>query len=324
MDAATYIGSQLKSLKENNKTLPDGVGVSDFIIKTVLSKKFRKYSVDEDFRNHLKKVVERCVAENLPIPFVWDFGGYKLWRLEETPEVDWAELFTLVYFVNWLLPIASIYKPGVTFDFYSEDIFVPQINNVTSEDTKAYIKSFNNLLKFLEKYLPKNFKYSLTRLIDQYSTKEEFDKEFDENLIRLKNELPEGLPTLTPQQENTVKLNVNLKEGQDSDPKWKEKVQLIHDAYSLASKRRPYYRNEFKILVNNTATKCAIAPGTARSSVVKFWVGAGILEKRGDTYIEHIYTPHQLEELSLSTEPISISGLDGKNFRRIKITNTQV
>ncbi|MFZ2152533.1 MAG: hypothetical protein WAV41_00550 [Microgenomates group bacterium] len=136
---------------------------------------------------------------------------------------------------------------------------------------------------------------------------------------KLKGELPNGLPVLTPQQAATVELNVKPKDGQISDGQWREKVQLVHDAYSLASKRRPYYRNEGKILVNNIPAKCAIATGTAKTSVVKFWVGAGLLKPHNDGYIEYIMTPRQLEAVKYKVVPVKISGLEGKNFERIKV-----
>jgi hypothetical protein len=323
MKPVEYIQLQLDSLKGQTGALVDGhlsdIAMEDLISKTVLSKRFRKYSVDDAFIQHLSKVIHHCVSGKLPIPFVWDFGGYKLWRLSESPEVDWAELFTLTHFAQWLLPIALVYKPGVWFDFYSEDIFVPQINNVSATDTTAYIKSFNELITFMQTCLPTNFNYTLNRLIDQYDSTEQFNAEFDQNLAKLIKELPGGLPVLTKEQAATVELNVKLREDQNKDPLWKEKVQLIHDAYSLASKRRVYYRNESKILVNNISTKCAISVGTAKTSVVKFWVGAGLLKPRGDTYIEHILTPHQLELMNFDVEPIQLGGLTGRNFQSIKV-----
>lgn len=319
MGAADYILSQLESLTNYDTTPKNGESLEDFLIRCTLSKKFRKHSVDEDFRQHLLRIANNSVANGQPLPFVWDFGGYKLWRFPESPEVDWAELFSLIHFSRWLLPIAAAYKPGVWFDFYSEDIFVPQINNVPAADTAAYIASFTALLKFMENYLPANFRFTLNRLIDQYDSPESFKGEFEQNLTTLSRDLPGGLPQLTPEQRATVELNVKLFERQDADPLWREKVQLIHDAYSLASKRRPYYRNASKILVNNLPTKCAITVGTTKTSVVKFWVGVGALARRNNGYIECILSDKQLQSSSFQYEPIRIPKLIGRNFQKIRI-----
>ncbi|MFZ2152532.1 MAG: hypothetical protein WAV41_00545 [Microgenomates group bacterium] len=168
-----YITRELNSLKNQPKTEGE---LGQVIEKTILSKKFRKYAVDNDFRNHLTKIINESIASNTPINLVWDFGGYKLWRLEETPEVDWAELFTLIYFAKWLMPIAASFEAGVNFDFFSEDVFVPQINNVAEEDIKKYINSFRKLVELVNSYLPTNFRFSLSRLIEQYESQELFEK----------------------------------------------------------------------------------------------------------------------------------------------------
>jgi len=61
--------------------------------------------------------------------------------------------------------------------------------------------------------------------------------------------------------------------------------------------------------------------GTTKSSTAKFWPGAGALKKVGDSFMEYVLSPSQLEKAEYITEPISITGLDGKNFKKIKIIN---
>ena len=101
-----------------------------------------------------------------------------------------------------------------------------------------------------------------------------------------------------------ITLNVKTNKSQLADPKWKERVQLIHDSYAQSSKRRPYYRNEQKIMVVNTPLPCTIAVGTTKTSVVKFWVGIGVLEKRDKSFIERILSPKQISESTLEAQPI--------------------
>ncbi|MDO8451848.1 MAG: hypothetical protein Q7S76_03185, partial [bacterium] len=87
-----------------------------------MSKKYRKYAVNPEYIQHIRSAIESSVQRGDPIKLTLVFGGYKLWRLEEAPEVDWAELFSLMYYARWLLPIARVYEPGVWFDFYSDDV----------------------------------------------------------------------------------------------------------------------------------------------------------------------------------------------------------
>jgi hypothetical protein len=47
-----------------------------------------------------------------------------LWRIDEAPEADFAELFSSMYYVKWLKPVCEIYKPGVWFDFFVDDLIL--------------------------------------------------------------------------------------------------------------------------------------------------------------------------------------------------------
>jgi hypothetical protein len=118
-----------------------------------------------------------------------------------------------------------------------------------------------------------------------------------------------------------VELNVKLKSGQDSDPLWKEKTELLHQAYYTVSKRRPYNRAKDKILVFPTPVKDGkvIAVGTTKTSVAKFWVGIGVLKKTENGYQEYILSPSQIESSKLRKDSILIEGLDSKNFKVLNL-----
>lgn len=315
-----YIQEQLEKLTELVAVNVADSELVDTIVGRILSKKFRKYAVGEEFAQHLLKLVNEAVTNNKPINMVWVFGGYKLWRIPTSPNVDWGELFSMIYFARYAKTIAEVYKPGVVFDFYSDDVIVSRMDNVPQEDIDAYQESFCSLLEFVKQYLPKGVEFVYNRVADQYA-EGEFDKELEQNLTKLKNELPGGLPMMDGIRQALVELNVKPRPGQDQDPRWREKVLLIHDAYALASKRRPYYRNENKVMVVNTPLKGAIAIGTTKSSVAKFWCGLGVLEKRGDSYVEKILSPKQLEVAKVKFTNAKISGLVGKNFEKLGVLN---
>ena len=154
---------------------------------------------------------------------------------------------------------------------------------------------------------------------DQYVTQDVFKKELKENIAKLTAERKTEAKPLTEKQIAAIDLNVKVTDVQKKDPYWRDKIQIIHDAYSLASKRRPYYRNPEKIMVLSAPAPSLIAVGTTKTSVVKFWVGAGALEKRDDGYIERILSPKQLAETTLKEVPVRIPGLPGQNFSSISI-----
>lgn len=304
---------ELRTGGQATSTLP----IRDFIYRSIMSKKFRKFSVTPEFDQHVREVIENSVGKNEPLKFSFPFGGYKLWRLEETPEADWAELFTLMYYLKWLKPISENYAPGIWFDFVSDDVIVERMNNIPKVDTESYARSFNELIDFLKAYSPENSKITLTA-VSSFYTQEEFEEDLKDKIEVMQNQLG-GLPVLDDKHKKQVELNVKLKPGQHNDPLWREKTELLHQAYYTVSKRRPYNRAKDKILVFPTKMKDCIAVGTTKTSVVKFWVGVGALEKRSDGFIETILSPSQLEKSVFDRAPISIVGLKGKNFNKIKV-----
>ncbi len=318
MKPADYIIQNLESLKNGEVNLPDNSKeLANQIYQFLMSKKFRKYSTTPEYQKHILTAIENSITKDEPIKLTLVFGGYKLWRLEETPEVDWAELFSLIYYTKWLKPITDIYKPGIWFDFFSDDVILEIMDNIPKEDTERYAASFKNLLKFIQPYIPDNLNFTFNRVGDQYDGYEDFKKDLAESIDKVKAESTGQ--SLTSKQITAVELNVKLKPGQADDPEWREKVNLIHDGYSRVSKRRPYYRNPDKILIITRPVKDSLAVGTTKRSVVKFWIGAGVLGREGDKYVDYIYSPKQLENGGLKKETINIAGLDGKNFGEIRI-----
>jgi len=318
MTPQQYIKEQLNRLKQPVEVVETGDPVAD-IYKAVMSKKFRKYSVSPDYQESIKQTVKKCVKNQKPLPLVWVFGGYKLWSLKEAPRVDWAELFSLIYFVRWMQPVLKLHQPGVWFDFFSDDVIVPMMNNVPQSDTKAYIQSFQELLKFILPFLPKGFKFTLNRVEDQYKSFDDFKTELDQNIKKLAKQRKTKPLKLISEQIAAIDMNVIPNKKQQQTKHWRDEVQIIHDAYSQSSKRRPYYRNPDKIMVLNTPIPGALAIGTTKTSVVKFWVGVGALKKRGDSFIETILSPKQLKQAKFTQEKISISKLTDKNFRQIRL-----
>ncbi len=270
---------------------------------------------------HIKASIEASVKNEEPIKFVLPFGAYKLWRLQETPEADWAELFTMIYFTNWLRPICEIYEPGVWFDFFSDDVIIPRMNNIPAEDLKAYKVSFESTLDFIKAYQPKNLRMSLSRVIDQYENQAAFEQDYEQQIAQLTAKLEGGLPLLDESEKAMVELNVKATSDQLKDPQWREKVKLIHDSYASVRGRRPYYRplEMHKIMVVTTPLWGMLTVGSTKDSTMKFWVGAGALKPREDSFRQLVLSPSQLEKTKFHLESINIDGLSGKNFAHIRI-----
>jgi len=313
MTAKEYIEKRLIGIKEEK--LKQEKDLADFIYDRILSKKFRKFSVSPEANNKIRQAIELNIKNNEPIKIAIPLGSYKLWRFEESPEPDWAELFAMIYYAYWLKPITDVYKPGVWFDFCGDDAILELMNNIPVEDTERYKTVFRDLIKFIQPYLPDNFKYLFSPVGERYSSKEEFLADLNKQIEELKNK---GEAFLTERDIEMMRFNIKPREEEQIDFK---KNRLLHDAYMAVSKRRPHHKGPDKINISATpfGNRTSIPVGTTKTSVVKFQTGVGVLKKEVDSFIEYIYSPSQLEKAKFSWEEIKIDGLNGKNFGKIRI-----
>lgn len=321
MTPQAFVESRLRELSAPNVAQPAG-DVKGAIFAALQSKKFRKYANTPQQQDGIKRAIQMNMEKREPIKFGLPFGAYKLWRFEEAPEVDWAELFALMYYAKWLKPVAELYGPGVQFEFLSDEAVIERMNNIPKADTAEYARTLKGLFDFLKTYTPRNMMFSLTPTGSFY-TPEEFEVDLKERIQEL-FEQQDGYRKLDQDDIRSIEMNVRLKPGQDEDPLWREKVDLIHHAYYMVKKRRPYYRAPERIAVFPTdlPNYNCIAVGTTKTSIAKFWVGVGALKKADDSFIETILSPTQLERATFEWAPMSIDGLKGKNFEKLRIVRS--
>lgn len=331
MDPNLYLKEKLETcssyqLTDDDKKLLDQ-GIEEYIYAKLTSKKFRKWKVDQSSEDVVKKAIHMNVAAGKPIQFTFPFGGYKLWRLASTPEVDWAEFFTISYYCQYVAPVVAAYEPGVEFFFSSDDIIIERMDNVLKSDTDSYFASFQKLLSYFEKSFPKNMKMTISRIADLYPDKDEYEKAVNDNLEKLQEEYSSGQLNIDAMLIMS-ELNVKLDGKEDwtglSEQEKKDKYvlgALLHHAYTAIPKRRGFVRGEDKIVIFTTPLPNIIAIGTTKTSVTKFWTGMGVLEEREDGYRDRILSPKQWEESQENIKKTVPSDLlSMKNFKKIKIS----
>lgn len=326
MNAQAYILSQLEQLKTLTPIEHKPAHAQemvDAIFKLLMSKKFRKYSVPEKNQHIIKAAIEKNVQKDEPIKIAWPFGGYKLWRLEESPETDWAELFNVMYLAKWLKQVCAVYVPGVEFTYWFDTVVIGQMNNIPESDLDAYEKSFLEVLAFIKPWLPSNLHFNIFLEKDQYESREAFEAGLKVEMDKLQKARAENPKPLSPEAIRSIEMNVRLTPEQEQDPIWREKIDLMHYAYynlqELQHTQRPAYTT-----ANITAFATLFEPnvipvGSAKTSIVRFWVGVGALQPREDGFIEAILSPTQLEKAKYVWQPVEISGLHGKNFHKIRV-----
>jgi hypothetical protein len=326
MTAQSYIQTKLDELKQTaDLEKPKNIEqLEEAIFKALMSKKFRKYSANEDLIKQVKNAIRINAEKHEPINVTFLHGAYKLWRLDESPEADWAELFALMYYSNWVKPICEIYKPGVWFDFFVDDLIITKLDNVDPADIRAYIDSYQKVIDFLKQYQLSNLKMTITPVGSKFESPQTFDESLARSLEKLTAETPGGLPELTETQRAMVELNTRVTPEQSQDPKWREKVYHLHNAYS-AVKAEPRYhkgRPEKVVAFNQPLPSgTSLSVGSTKDSVMKFWIGVGALRPKEGSFRQIILSPNQLEQAQFSFQDVRIQGLTGKNFSKIRVLN---
>lgn len=317
MTPQQYIQQELEKLREFHPRKVAQEELAAEIFRLLMSKKFRKWAASPQLIAQMKRAIQLNIDAKQPINLTFPHGAYKLWRLEEAPLPDWAELFTAMYYTKWLKPICEIYPPGVWFDYFVDDLILPKIDNISFEEIEAYLAEYQKILNVLKSYQPKNFRMTITRFESLFSSRDAFEKSLQEYVKKLSL----TKPTFTDESLHVVELNARPTKMQLKDPRWKEKIRLVHDAYIAMKRDLGYYFQPSKIPVFNQPLPSGmfLAVGTTKTSIAKFWVGVGALKKTKDGYIEYVLSPKQMESKKITKENISVPSLDFKNFHSIRI-----
>jgi hypothetical protein len=320
MTAQEYIQHKLQNLK---KPVPDTGELKgtpeEIIYARLMSKKFRKVKAGQPCIDITKRVVKKAVKEQTPIMVTQCFGGNKLWRFDEAPEIDWAELFSLIYFLEWMKSVAAVHKPGMIFDYFSQDIAVERLDNLTRAELDAYSDTFRGMIAWIQPYIPDGVKITYRRHREMFDDESTYDVELAEAKQRYLDEHNGQLPVLTDEMKARTELNVRLLDGQDNDPQWREKAELQHKAIFMTPTLGKYLTFPDMVWTCPTYYDDSIVTGSTKKSMAKFWAGVGALEHSGDGYNELVLTPKQLKAAKFDWQDVRLVGLAGKNFSRIRV-----
>lgn len=333
MTAQEYLQHKHQTCSRYNLTKDEQQSASrdmkDFLFTQLTRKKFRRWKLPDVARERLTGAIEYCVPKNLPLLVRFRFGGYKLWRLPTTPEVDWAEFFAIAHYAAYLAPVLAAYEPGVKLLFMSDDVFVEPMDNVPKSSTESYYQSFLTLLQEFKKYTPKNFDIEIIRHSSLYASEEALQKELDEKIQEIKstwkdNTTPEKLKTSLATSALNIKWDgvkdlTGLTEAQKQE--FVERGVLFHEALVKVPTIRAFSdQNPAMFSISCGPIPSVVSIGTTKSSVAKFWAGIGVLEERDGTYYDRVLSPSQfvrMQDVPKQDEPIQLIPLN--NFSHISI-----
>lgn len=312
----------------------------DFILQKLLRKKFRKQKLHPDtIKEFTNKITNRVKADK-PIHFTIPFGGYKHYWNSSHPETDWAELFTLKFLTEWISPILAIHEPGVVFEFISEDLILPRMNNYPPEALEQYSKGFSSLLEVYKKSLPANLTINYFRVGDKC------DKEAI--VQQVEQLLPErwGKWETCTHEEKKVELKRSIRSvfwnGKDdlTDLSILEKekkmiesrlIELAYYDVEASSEFLGNYFTEddrigicFSFGLSPDNTTHWITLGSTYASVVDYWIGRGILERTTSGYVPRILSKEQYQKIKedLETVALELDALPAKNYQSIEVISS--
>ena len=293
--------------------------VVEKIYKYLMSTKFRRKAACDKLKQRIKEAIVYDVERSQPINITFLQGCYKLWRFEEFPEADWAELFALMHYAEWVKPILSLYQPGVVFDFYVDDLIMERISNYRRDEIISYQHSFQKVMDFIMSHCPKNLHYKITTVSSQYADESDFWNKLDIAVARWKK--PESIE-LDESMIAMVDLNYRPIPNEEHCAYWREKIMCIHDAHSAMEERLRYREASGKILAmpqHYSGADSRLFVGSTKDSYIKYWVGVGALRRKGDNFVTTVLSPKQLSDASFSMQNVTIDGLSEKNFSRIRV-----
>ena len=305
-------------------------GLEEFIYAKLTSKQFRKVKIDLECEKRVRAAIHTNVQLDKPIPLIYFQGGYKLWRLPTSPEVDWAEFFNIAYVLQYASIIAAVYNPGTTISYYLHTLLMEQHDNLPTEEIERYVTSFQTLLNIFLKYTPMNISMRIWKDADLYgrdeyfSTLKEAYKEAEAHYIALS-------PTQQAFYQKLGRLNIKWKGKEDwttlSSEEKEEKIRqgAIWELTATMNLKRvdQTAKAKDKILLFTKSSPLFINIGSTKTSSVKHWTGFGVLEQKKNEYNERILSPSQFEKanaLPYALEPIHIIPL--KNFSTVRVYPT--
>ena len=316
-----YIDNKLLNFDNFPEMSLNGIDFKEKVLNRLFLNKYSKKAQYKDAKEYTESKVDNILKDNLPFLFCFCFGGYKHFWSPTYPEPDWAEVFSIKYLMEYILPIAKEYKYGVDLEFESEEVAISYMNNVPQDGLERYNEIFRRLLAYVNGNTNEPIKLSLVLAKDFYDEEELFSEMND-----YKAEVERRFSNLD-EKEKEIRLR-----RAETNIKWDgvkdltglndvEKKKAIYDSrilnetfldidYDLRGKE--YFEKENLIPLLGTFGYGAggenwLHVASNQSSIVDFWAGIGILEVRDDKIIERTLSQKQFDEVKNKLVKIKVN-----------------
>lgn len=295
-----YINEELLSTKGiSNEIIPMGQQKEKFLERIFL-RRYRKYATTQSVRDFVEQRLAGIIDGGLPMTFVPSFGGYKHWWSPTYPTTDWAEVFNIKFLLEYLAPIYNSYVQNeVSISYESEEVILAELNNIPQSGLDAYTKAFREVLRVFQTIIGKKPSLSLVLAREQYE-QVGFSKE--KLLARISEMLPDYYRRFDSydaedQMRRIAKVQTNFRlDGvKDYTHCSEAEVQKLYKASRVLNEA--FLDADYEVRGESFFDDASTIPllftfglgpggeawphiGSSASSMVDFWAGMGILEKR--------------------------------------------
>lgn len=323
-----YINEQILNFNNIETNELVGKSLKEQILNRLFSRKWSRKAQYEEAKKYTEEKVDNILNKNLDFLFCFCFGGYKHFWSPTYPEPDWAEIFTIKYLMEYVLPIAETQNNNVKIEFESEEVALTYMNNTPQEGMDKYNDAFKKLINYVNEKTKYPIDLSVVLARDFYDKEELLNKMYDylpevqerfnnlddyEKEIRLKraetNIMWDGKENLTnisgEQKKQFIYNSRTLNEA------------FLDIDYELRGKEYFEKENLIPLLGSfglGAGGELWLHLASNKSSLVDFWAGIGILEVRDDKIIEKTISKKQfdlikddLKRIKLDNDLIKIS-----------------
>lgn len=331
-----YLKNEIFQQPKLNDNTNKEIDMSTKIQNLLLSGKYRKFPITEEIRQMLKQRIDYILNNDKPFIFVPSFGGYKHSWTPSYPCTDWAEVFNIKCFIDYLTPLHYLAGKSIIVEYLSKDIIVPMMNNIPKEFVDKYINDFKKLIA-LANHKQDKIKFEFHSSHEDYETSTLFRlmKQEKENIVNKFNSLDvnEQEIKFKKAQNNYCWNGINNYENISESEKKNiiKESKIINETFlkvdsELRGGSSKGRNNAIPILFRRGVGACneiCLNLCSCPSSTVAFWVGIGILEIRENKIIPKIISKLQYEELKdkLIKIPVNIKELSiiNKNYEYIYV-----
>jgi len=207
-----------------------------------------------------------------------------------------------------------------------------QHDNLTTQEIKEYVVSFQILLDEFSKYLPSNFKIKILRDADIYSRSEYFQR-LEEGVEIAKKQYQELTQEKKDHFDKLGRLNIKWKGKEDwtklTEKEKNEKIYkgVLHEMSATANlpKVMSIVKSDDKVCLFTNPAPIFIAIGSTKTSVTKYWTGYGVLEYRNGKFYDRVLSPSQFEQLkNIQHDKVKTELINLSNFKEIWVYNKAI